>query len=144
MRSGALAVLTRTCRVACFLHPPGAVLRAAGLSSFESALFLLPLVEQRARVHSLFAAPSGTADAAGQLLFRGTVCHVRGTLARSAFHGFSIGFQRCRSVPQRRTCKSCRSLQELSKKYFVFSTSIYLQNLASIQPRTGLLKFAKS
>ena len=34
---------------------------------------------------------------AGSLLFRGTVCRVRRTLARSAFHGFSIGFQRCKS-----------------------------------------------
>ena len=28
---------------------------------------------------------------------RGIVCFVRRTLARSAFHGFSIGFQRCKS-----------------------------------------------
>ena len=34
---GYFAVLTRTCRIACFLHLPGAVLRAAGISSFESA-----------------------------------------------------------------------------------------------------------
>mgnify|MGYP001197729750 CR=1 FL=1 len=34
---GYFAVLTRTCSIACFLHPPGAVLRAAGISSFESA-----------------------------------------------------------------------------------------------------------
>ena len=65
LKKGYFAVLTRTCRVECFLHPLGAVLRAAGISSFGSALFLLSLVEQRARVHSLFAAPSGTADAAG-------------------------------------------------------------------------------
>ena len=30
--------------------------------------------------------------------FSGAVCFVRRTLARSAFHGFSIGFQRCKSV----------------------------------------------
>ena len=41
------------------------------------------------------------------LEFRGTVCHVRRTLARSAFHGFSIGFQRYKE------CKSDRSRQEL-------------------------------
>ena len=61
---------------------------------FESAEFLFPLIEQRARVHSLVAAPSGIAAAAGLLLFRGTVCIVRRTLAQSAFHGFSVGFQR--------------------------------------------------
>ena len=27
------------------------------------------------------------------------MCFVRGTLARSAFHGFSIGFQRCKGGP---------------------------------------------
>ena len=64
-KKGYFAVFTRTCRVVCFLQPPGAVLRAAGISSFESAKFLLLLVEQRARVHSLFADPSCTADAAG-------------------------------------------------------------------------------
>ena len=36
-KKGYFAVLIRTCSVACFLHPPGAVLRAAGISSFESA-----------------------------------------------------------------------------------------------------------
>ena len=36
-KKGYFAVLTRTCRFACFSHPPGAVLRAAGISSFESA-----------------------------------------------------------------------------------------------------------
>ena len=33
-------------------------------------------------------------------------------------------------------CKSCRSRQELSNEY-------YLKILASVQPRTGLSKFAK-
>ena len=67
-----------------------------------------------------------------------------------------------------KVCKSCRSRQELSNviatvfvQIFIFQslsmslflnffsneiaiqTSIYLQNLASIQPRTGLSKFAK-
>ena len=43
----------------------GAVLRVAGFPSVESAQFLLPLIEQRARVHSLVAAPSGIAAAVG-------------------------------------------------------------------------------
>ena len=38
-----------------------------------------------------------------------------------------------------RTCKSCRSRQELSNKYLLFS--IYLQDLVSIQPRTSLMLF---
>ena len=41
-----------------------------------------------------------------------------------------------------KACKSCRSRQELSNEYFNFT--IYLQNSASIQPRTGLSKFAKN
>ena len=39
-----------------------------------------------------------------------------------AVHGFSIGFQRCRSV-----CKSCRSRQELSNEYLVFTCKIWLR-----------------
>ena len=87
--------------------------------------------------------------------FSGAVSFVRRTLARSTFHGFSIGFKRCQKCafslsyfqfrffsPQRRTCKSCRSRQELSNEYLLFS--IYLQKSASIQPRTGLTTFAKN
>ena len=33
--------------------------------------------------------------------FSGAVCFVRRTFARSVFHGFSIGFQRCKSVLNR-------------------------------------------
>ena len=40
-------------------------------------------------------------------------------------------------------CKSCRSRQELSNEIAI-QTSIYLQNLASIQPRTSPLQFAAS
>ena len=39
--------------------------------------------------------------------FSGAVCFVRRTLARSAFHGFSIGFQRCKSVPTRTVRAAC-------------------------------------
>ena len=39
-------------------------------------------------------------------------------------------------------CKSCRSRQEFSKEYLLLS--IYLQNLASIQPRTSFSKFANN
>ena len=94
--------------------------------------------------------------------FSGAVCFVRMTLARSAFLGFQIGFQRCKSgcrLPDAffivfrlesldskgaKACKSCRSRQELSYEYLLLVVSIYLQNLASIQPRTGLSKFAKN
>ena len=73
--------------------------------------------------------------------FSGAVCLVRRTLARSAFHGFSIGFKRCKSV----------NLVDLVKS---FPTSI-LYLLAKIgvdtaengpvsQPRTGLSKFANT
>ena len=41
-------------------------------------------------------------------------------------------------------CKSCRSCQEASTENLVsFGNIIYLQTSAPIQPRTGLLKFAK-
>ena len=44
-------------------------------------------------------------------------------------------------------CKSCRSRQELSNKIaiqtIIWMITIYLHNLASIQPRTGLAKFTK-
>ena len=59
---------------------------------------------------------------------------------------------RCKSVslsyfqfrffsPQRRTCKSCRSRQELSMSLFLNLVRIHLQNLASMQPGTSLWKF---
>ena len=38
-----------------------------------------------------------------------------------------------------KACKSCRSRQELSNEHL-----IYLQNSASVQPRTSLSKFAKN
>ena len=48
--------------------------------------------------------------------FSGAVCFVWRTLARSAFHGFSIGFPRCKQM-----CEPCRSRQELSNVYLVFA-----------------------
>ena len=63
-----------------------------------------------------------------KLLFRGTVCHVRRTLARSAFHGFSIGFQRCKSlfsdwIPKVQKfvylVEYCSSRKMLSNAYFL-------------------------
>ena len=54
----------------------------------------------------------------------------------------SLNAERCKSVlfmvfqldsEGAQLCKSCRSRQELSSEYLLFS--IYLQNLASIQPR---------
>ena len=58
--------------------------------------------------------------------FSVAVCFVRRTLARTAFHGFSIGFQRCKSVyfifnfgsflQKTHKCKSCRTRQELSNE----------------------------
>ena len=67
-------------------------------------------------------------------------------LARCAFHGFSIGFQRCKSDSQgAKVCKYCRSRQELFfSNEIAIQTSICLQSSASIQPRTSLLqKLAK-
>ena len=58
------------------------------------------------------------------------------TLARSAFHGFQIGFKRCKSAHK---CKSCRSRR--SREYLLRVFTIYLQKSASIQPRTSLTKF---
>ena len=71
------------------------------------------------------------------------MCFVRRTLARSAFHGFSIGFQRCRSVQKvLEWLKLVDLSQEFSNDYLP-SSIIHLQKSASIQPRTGLSKFAK-
>ena len=43
-----------------------------------------------------------------------------------------------------KACKSCRSRQEFSIENEYLLLFMYLQNLASIQPRTGLSKFAKN
>ena len=59
---------------------------------------------------------------------------VRRTLARIAFLGFQIGVPRCKSVYK------CIYLADLTKS---FQTNIYLPKSASMQPRTGLSKFAK-
>ena len=92
------AVPTRTCRAECYLHHPGTCLASQALS-FESAQSLLALLEQRARVHLLFSTSPGLAALLrSDGFFSGAVCFVRRTLARSAFHGFSIGFKRCKIV----------------------------------------------
>ena len=59
----------------------------------------------------------------------------RKTLARSAFHGFSIGFQRCK------TAQILLSLKNAAKAYLVI---IDLLKSASIQPRTSPPKICKN
>ena len=85
---------------------------------FSTEILTSALVEQRARVHSLVAAPSGMAAAAGSLLFRGTVCVVRRTLARNGFHGFRTGIQ-----------LYGRMFQWSAVAFFSFSGSIHSREL---------------
>ena len=76
--------------------------------------------------HLLFSTSPGLAALPrSDGFFSWAVCLVRRTLSRSAFHGFSIGFKRCRSVyifiisfsisvlfsQKTHKCKSCRSRQ---------------------------------
>ena len=65
--------------------------------------------------------------------------------------GKNFAFERVKNVDEvcfclrlngAKVCESCRSRQELSNEYLVFT--IYLQKTASIQPRTGLSEFAKN
>ena len=95
------AVSIRTCRATCYLHHPSTCLASQALS-FESAQSRLALLEQRARVHPIFPSSPGLAALLrSDGFFSGAVCFVRRTLARSAFHSFSIGSQRCKSVQRR-------------------------------------------
>ena len=66
-----------------------------------------------------------------KLLFRGTVCHVRRTLARSAFHGFSIGFQRCKGF----------SLLNLCSAYSHFQSRVLFAPPWQYAPRHRILSF---
>ena len=105
--------------------------------SFELAQSLLAMIEQRARVHLLFyTSPRFAALLRSDGFFSGAVCFVRRTLAKGVFHGSLVDSKGAK------VCKSCRSRQELSNVYLLLR--IYLQNLASIQPRTGLSKFANN
>ena len=124
--------------------------------SFESAQSLLALLEQRAHVHLLLSTSPGLAALLrSDGFFSGAVYFVRRTLARSVFH-FIVFLLDSKDA---KVCKSCRSRQELSHdvpfSQFLFERDsysheylvlfpIYLQKLASIQPRTGLSKVAKN
>ena len=61
-KKGDFAVLTRTSEQRAICTTRAQCLASQALS-FEAAKFLLPLVEQRARVHPLFAIPPGIAAA---------------------------------------------------------------------------------
>ena len=94
-------------------------------------------------MHLLFATTLGIAALLrSDGFFSGAVCFLRRTLAQSAFHGFSIGFQRykkvCYWIPkvQKRV-----NLVDLVKSFQTSIYFLYLQISASIQPRTSLLKF---
>ena len=89
-------------------------------------------------VHLLFATPLGLAASLRPDGFvSGAVSFVRRTLARSVFLGFQIGVPRCKRRISVNRVDLVKSFQ--TSIYF----SVYLQNLASIQPRTCLSKFAK-
>ena len=63
------------------------------LTNFNRILF--GAVQKRARMHLLFSTSPGLAALLrSDGFFSGAVCFVRRTHARSAFHGFSIGFKR--------------------------------------------------
>ena len=100
------------------------------------AVSLLPLVEQRARVHPLRDSPRHSCR--GLIAsFPGPCASSGGRLPAALFMVFQLDSKGAKVY------KHCRSRQELSNKILV-QTSIHLQNLASIQPRTGLSKFAKN
>ena len=89
-------------------------------------------------VHLLFATPLGLAASLRPDGFAsGAVSFVRRTLVRNVFLGFQIRVQRCKWIPK---VQKYVSLVDLVKS---FQKNTYLQNLASIQPRTDLSKFAK-
>ena len=79
--------------------PPGHHASHHRLLSFDSAQLLLAFSEQSALGTFSSLLPPGLAAllrSAG--FFSGAVFFARMTLARSAFHGFQIGFKRRRSV----------------------------------------------
>ena len=90
--------------------------------SFESTQSLLYLLEQRAHVHLLFSSfPGLAALLRSDGFFSGAVCFVRRTLAKGVFHGSLVDSKGAK------VCKSCRSRQELSNEYLVFTCKIRLR-----------------
>ena len=103
------------------------------LLSFESAQFLLALAEQSALgTFSSLLPPDLAALLRSAVFFFGAVFFARMTLARSAFHGFQIGFKRCTRV-----CTTCRSRP---REPFHASTSYLLANIGVDTAENGPLK----
>ena len=109
---------------------------AHGHIFFDSVQPLLELSEQRAWCTFFSLLPSASLLRCGLMVSSPEPwASSGGRLPEALFLVFRLESQGAKA------CKSCRSRQELSNEYLLFS--IYLQKLASIKPRTSLSKFAK-
>ena len=106
---------------------------------FESAQSLLALLAQRAMCTTFSLLPQASLHCCGLMVSSPGPCASSGGRLPEAFFMVFLLDSKGANV-----CKSCRSPQELSKKFKRVFSTICLQKSASIQLGTGLSKFAKN